>query len=436
VLCYAWRKRFFGLCATVGFLTFFWRMLFCLFPLVVPPSGLQKALDHGKLVARGGRRCAVMLLEAANCYEQFGVAVMKSCQSSSHLFLENDGDNNNAVKVLLMSLSQQTRQMSTVLRDEIALPMQGYHTSMAETVPAMYQKYEHSRKGAWEARKRAIVTYTKYSKTVDEAERASQAVVASGNEEQPQPTNHSSSSQEGTNEKMATNQQKDNPQQQEQTLEAKRTWDHQLEQYGKTNGPGAVDRVKHLWNDVKVLQKRYESCIEKENNAVKFSHTIESIALEGLQKLHEQRLCLFYDSLLRTFDAIKDAVNNLIIPDDSNATSKIMDESSSTEQQQQQVKIVQHSNNNNNNKKGEFFSTFLKVGGQEKTGLADADTLGLTEDVGKLRDQVQTRLAERLATFKKAKALVSFLDEVSLAAATLGNSLQQVVKHEDSYVNR
>ncbi|CAB9509546.1 GRAM [Seminavis robusta] len=360
-------------------------------------AGLQKALDHGKSTARSGRRVAAMLLESASCYEQFGVSLMKACQSNP---LEGD-----AFKSIL-SLSEQTRQLAMLLREEIAMPLQGYHTAVGDTIPVISRKYEESRRPAYEARQRALVARNKYLLAVEAAEQACsevQQALASPDREEAKESKEEE--QEGTNSQET----------------AKLEWQRQLEQYGKINGPEAMDRVTHQLNDVIALQKRYQSLVQKENAAVQFSQTSESIALESLQKIQEQRLCTFFDALVRTFRIIKDALDKLII---SAEESSSFDESSN-----KQLRVVQ--------KKGEFFSAFLKGGAllQEKTGVADADSLGLDEDVGKLRDEMKTRIAQRLARIKKVKVLAAFFDDVSSAAAKLGNDLQKVAKHEDSFVS-
>ena len=358
--------------------------------------GLQKSLDHGRSVARSERRCSLMLLEGASCYEQFGVAVMKACQANP---VEGE-----AIKSI-SSLCKETRELSTKLREEIATPLQQYHTNMGETLPSIHQKYVKSRQLAYGARQRAVLARTKYMKAVQEAEQACATVMKA-----------ISDSEEQADNALAEEKKVNTP----ETGEGKNAqWERNLEAYGKLKGPEAVDQVTHLLNDVKVLQRRYESLVQKENNAVKVAQSIEAVALEGMQKLEEQRLCVFYDAMIRTFEGIKASLDNLVISAEAD-----LDEST-----REQVAVVP--------KKGDFFA-MLKVGAiqGEKTGVADAETLGLDEDVGRLRDEMQTRTASRLARLKKVKALAGLFASVSLAAGKLGSGLQQIVTHEDSYVSR
>lgn len=349
------------------------------------------------MVSRSGRRCALMLLEGASCYEQFGVALMKASQANP---LEGEASKS------ISSLCQQTRQLATTLREEIAAPLQSYHTTIGETFPSIHQKYTYCRQRAYGARQRALLARTKYLKAVKDAEQACSTVMKTVK------TAESEGAAASGEEKKINI-----PESAEYT---KADWEKSLEDYGKLKGPGAVDQVTHLLNAVKSLQRRYECLVEKENNAVTLAQNMEAVALEGIQKLEEQRLCMFYNAIVRSFEEIKVSLDNLVI-----SAEIEFDESS-----KEHVKVVQ--------KKGDFFSTILKVGNTqgEKTGVADAETLGLDEDVGKLRDEMQSRLASRLARHKKVKALAALFVNVSVAAEKLGKGLLLIVQHEDSYVSR
>lgn len=357
-------------------------------------QGLQKSLDHGKSVVRSGRRCALLLLEGASCYEQFGVALMKAGQANP---LEGEASKS------ISSFCQQTRQLATTLREEIASPMQHYHATIGDTLPSIHQKYLKARQVAYGARQRALLARSKYLTAVNDAEEACAIItkiVAEG----------------ADSGKSDSEEKKINPP--ESTESKKAQWEQSLESYGNLKGQGAVDQVNHLLNDVKVLQRRYESLAQKENNAVKVAQSIEAAALEGMQKMEEQRLCVFYDAMVRTYEGIKLCLDNLVISSETD-----LDESA-----KEQVAVMP--------KKGDFFA-MLKVGSQgEKTGVADAETLGLDEDLGRLRDDIQTRTASRLAKLKKVKALASFFASVSIAAGKLATGLRQIVKQEDSYVSR
>ena len=339
-----------------------------------------------------------MMLEGASCYEQFAVSLMKACQANPLL----EGDTSKSIG----SLCQQTKQLATTLREEIATPLQQYHTNNGETIPAIHQKYVNARQRASGARQRAILAHTKYLKAVQDAEQACNSVLNAVAENEQQ-ANGSKPNADAT---VAEEKKINSPE--------PVVWEKTLETYGKLKGPEAVDRVTHLLNDVKVLQRRYESLVRKENNAVKIAHSMEAVALEGIQKMEEQRLCAFYDAMVRTYEAIKVSLDNLIISAEAD-----FDESS-----KEQVAV---------RKKGDFFS-MLKVGAAQDatTGVADAETLGLDEDIGRLRDEMQTQNASRLARLKKAKALAGLFATAAAAAEKLGNGLQQIMKHEDSYVSR
>ena len=356
----------------------------------------MKALDRSKLEARADRRCSLMLLESASCYEKFGVALQKAIQQAQAYPSLEVGD---AAASSVLSLAEKTRQLAARLREDIGTPLQEFAGAHAETVPAITQKYTTSRQRAYEARQRALLARQKYLNAVQQAEEACNNVKEHITNAETIATSNS--------EKNSNN----------------IKWEQQLEAYGKLQGQEAADRVAHMVSDVKVLQRRYASLVEKENEAVKFAHNIEAISLESLEKLEQQRLCIFYDSLVRTFQEIKTCLDELVVLSTTSDSNNEKEEASKLVQQQ---------------RKGDFFTTFLKVGSSqpEKTGVADAETLGLSEEIGKLRDEVQSLIAARIERIKKAKSLATFFEDIAAASEKLGYGLQQVVKHEDSYVSR
>lgn len=81
-------------------------------------------------------------------------------------------------------------------------------------------------------------------------------------------------------------------------------------------------------------------------------------------------------------------------------------------------------------KKGNVFTSFLKTASSqfdfdldsqldEGVGIMEADTLGLPEEVGSLRDEVRACLAARASRTQSIKALVGFFEEVASACLTL-----------------
>lgn len=384
-------------------------------------TGLQLCLEKGKLEARCGRRCSLMLLETASCYEQFGMALKKSCQKQQQQ-QDTPTDGDSFLLPSVVSLGQQTRTLSNQLREEIALPLQGFHTNcQGETLVVMQQKYVQTRQRAFDARKRALVGHDKYVHAVQEADAACNEMQAT----------FASSVTIAT----ATTDKEEKVDEHADDAEKQPTSDRSLKGYEKLKGKDAADRVASLLNDVKVQQRRYESLVERENEAVRFAQNMESIALEGIQKLEEQRLCLFYDSLVRTVQGVNTCLDDLVIAADGDGNKE------STTATPLKEDEGDHTNINNalqkNYKKGEeLFANLLKVGhGHENTGVVDAETLGLDVQVGTLRDEVQSRMAAKVVRLKRVKGLAVFFEEIAVAAANLGTGLMLVVKHEDSYVS-
>jgi hypothetical protein len=231
---------------------------------------------------------------------------------------------------------------------------------MGETIPAIHQKYIQSRQRAYEARQRALLARTKYKKALQKAEEACkevQNIVAAAKNEKKRNNENSQNPEDETESTDAENKQSN--ENSENCGAAKQDWKSTLEEYRRAQGQDAVDHVTHLLSDVKVLQRRYESLVENENAAVKFAQKMEAIALEGLQKLEEQRLCLYYDSLVRTFQRIKSALDDMVV-------SINVDIEGEASPEKLAVK-----------KKGDFFTNFLKAGvSQESTGAGGCRNLG------------------------------------------------------------
>ena len=81
----------------------------------------------------------------------------------------------------------------------------------------------------------------------------------------------------------------------------------------------------------------------------------------------------------------------------------------------------------------DFFKNLLKTNSQayeEGVGLMEAETLGLPEDIGQLRDDVKTSIAARGSRAQVVKALASFLEEVAVAASVLASGLETRIGQE------
>jgi hypothetical protein len=61
---------------------------------------------------------------------------------------------------------------------------------------------------------------------------------------------------------------------------------------------------------------------------------------------------------------------------------------------------------------------------EEGTGIMEAETLGLPEEAGRLRDKIQSSFAARSARIKVSQALKTVLEELIMANSKLAGSFK------------
>jgi len=323
------------------------------------------------------------------------------------------------------------------------MPLQSFHVTQAETIQHLEEKYVKARQRACEARQKALLGRQEYVRAVEKAEVACREVQETlGHDighrvDTPPTTNNTNDNNNNADEKKDAEQ---NVAQEEQDIRTSPpSSDRSLEEYGKRKGKDAADRVSRLLGEAKTQQRKYQALVMRENEAVQCAQRMEHAALEGLQKLEEQRLCVFYDSLVRTFREVKSCLDELVVvatvadtTEDATVSGK---EGADDNDATTPKRTKQNKKQRSNPKKGDFFS-ILKVGpSNAKTGVADAEALGLEEHIGKLRDEMQNSLTRKIARLKKAKSLAAFLGDIAASADTLGCGLLQVIKHEASYIS-
>jgi hypothetical protein len=63
----------------------------------------------------------------------------------------------------------------------------------------------------------------------------------------------------------------------------------------------------------------------------------------------------------------------------------------------------------------------------DSSGVMDAETLGLPEETGKLRDQLRLQIAARSTRIQVVRGLATFLENVATVSAKLGTGLKQLL---------
>ena len=200
----------------------------------------------------------------------------------------------------------------------------------------------------------------------------------------------------------------------------------------KQANAGSADQVVRLLNEVRNYQEKYTKLVETENHAVENSRTMEVMALETVQDLEEVRNPeLFATTHLvpvthfgpsRTgfiflsrrssgfFMLKKGALDNMTLVATDEDTDAISN----------QDDVV------SKNKKANVFQNFLTKNAfsqqdslDEGVGAMEADTLGLPEEIGILRDEVRSSVAVRSLRVQTNQG----------SCSSIGRNIRRQVRH-------
>jgi hypothetical protein len=188
-----------------------------------------------------------------------------------------------------------------------------------------------------------------------------------------------------------------------------------LRKYGAKHGVSTNCLVTVL-KDVQTLEAQYKKLVKEENHAVLQAQAMEVMALESAQKLEEERLQFFVESMNRMLTAEKGALDIMILSAEQDVAEDTTKGPSAQEK-----------------KPNDFFKKILKKDSQEHEegiGLMEATTLGLPEEVGSLRDEVKACIADRASRGQVARALATLLEDIATAASSLATGLETRIGQE------
>lgn len=361
------------------------------------------ALARSKSLAVFGRRIAAFLLEIANLYEGFGVATQKACQAiqpDSALARSTIGDVSLELYKSIRSFSGEVRGLASSYRSRVVPPLQKAITASGDNINATNLPYVDARRKSFEARQKVLMTRRKYTKAVQDAESVFNDWVRARNEAPAEiPAG-------------ALRADSDLP------------WERTLKSLGRRVPGSLTGNLIQLLKDVQVYQKQYQAFVVVENRAVAHAQEMEIRALQKMQTVEKERLRFFIDSIVsRICNAEKEAIEAVVL-----SPEKTLKEDPG--------KVALE----NLEKKGKdllasFFKTNSAVQYEEGMGLMDAETLGLPEDVGLLRDKARSKFAARQSRIEASENLAEFLEEIAAAAAKLASCLIMQVK-PDNYANQ
>mmetsp|Transcript_3490 Transcript_3490/g.6409 ORF Transcript_3490/g.6409 Transcript_3490/m.6409 type:complete len:1355 (+) Transcript_3490:139-4203(+) len=359
--------------------------------------GLMVATDRAKKLSQSGRRCAMLLSDIAGLEDTFAQAVLKTS-------LQTNVPTSPISKTLMsvnrsrISFARQIQGLAICIRNSVARPLHSTMASLGETAPSIYQRYAATRVSCAIARQTALRMRVNYAQAVKEAEAAIRDLREA--------------KQNGVSVPTGT----DNTATQDFQTETRQSpWEVKLRSYGAKHGV-STDRLVALLKQVKTLEAQYENLVKEENQAVLQAQAMEIMALEAAQKLEEERLQFFVESMNRMLTAEKGALDKIVLSAEQDVAEDVAQEPSAQEK-----------------KPNDFFKKILKKDSQEYEegiGLMEATTLGLPEEVGTLRDDVKACIAERVSRGQVARVLATLLEDIATAASSLATGLDTRIGQE------
>lgn len=345
--------------------------------------GLQLAFDRCRQLTRTGRRSANFFLDVATSYEQYTQALLKIYQCHLQLLARHQpiGISALSLQESIISWTAEISKLTKTVGTDIAKPWQDFATTHGETSAGVQQRYLQSRQKCLLFRRRAQLARDKYVKAFRETEQTIAEWKEEKNEDGPD--------------------------------------------------PGAITPPKRVYlklQDVRGEQTQYTKMVKIENDCVMHCQRLEVMALESMQKLEEDRIFIFSNSLIKFLSAEKEALERVVF---SMTKSRTVDHVE---------KKLSDNVVSEKKAKSSAFANLLKSTSSglpnpfivdEGSGLMDVETLGLPEDIGKLRDQVRSQLATRASRVEAGREFVRSLESMASASEKLSSAIMKSICNED-----
>jgi hypothetical protein len=360
------------------------------------------ATDRAKKLSQSGRRCAMLLADIAVLQDNFAQSLLKAslqANASSPIAKTLAGVNRSRI-----SFAKQLQGLAICIRGSVARPLHSTMASLGDTAPSIYQRYAATRVSCFTARQAALRARVKYAKAVKEAEGAIRDLRQAKQNGDSLPAEIGDAVSDDSKVETSSS----------SSTAAQSHWETRLRKYGSKYGI-STERLIALLKEVQTLEAQYRKLVKEENHAVLQAQAMEVMALEAAQKLEEERLQFFVESMNRMLTAEKGALDNMVLSTEHDSAEEAA-ESSQTQEK----------------KSNDFFKKILKKDSQDEEGigLMEAATLGLPEDVGKLRDDVRSCIAARASRGQMARGLSTLLEEIASAASVLASGLEARIGQE------
>jgi len=203
--------------------------------------------------------------------------------------------------------------------------------------------------------------------------------------------------------------------------------------------PAAPPFPKHIvakLSQVQACQARHKRLLGWESECIRQRQRLEVMALETMQKLEEDRCVILVQSLIQSCLTVAavvvkegDPASGRTEREDMNGASGEGRDSSADSPSVNATRTSPVDSWSKPDGAGLSIqrtpSFPLDMKEDEGSGVMDCDTLGLPLDIGELRDRVRAQASARAASVQTARLLSEFLDDVTAASKTFGDSLNE-----------
>jgi hypothetical protein len=349
-------------------------------------TGLRLAREKSMSIGQVAHRFLLLLTEITNTYENIGLVSFKCSQLLQPRqlpFPASLEEQSLSLHFTLASFSTTTRQLAQFYRNTIASPLRESLTANGVIVRNSNQRYLQVRQQSKEARLKAISARKAYMRAVKNAEWAFDSWKKA------RATKPPLAEDDGTDNASSID-----------------GWEKALARLG-SNVPG---NTVHLVQQLKVVQNseaKYKELVAKENEVIDEVQEVEGLGLNEIQSVVQGRLEFFLDPLAANIcNYEKEAIASTSVASMEELTTASLLEKRS---------------------EGGLFAGLFKqqtLKYEEGTGIMEAETLGLPEESGRLRDKIQSSFAARSARIKVSQTVKTVLDELIMGNSKLAGSFK------------
>lgn len=334
----------------------------------------------------------LFLVEIANLYDQVGLIGFKCLHdlqpTPEPLFPKVLQAESNELKITLETYSMSTRQLAEYIRVTILVPLEDSLTSNGTIVTNSNQRYSQVRQLCKETRSKALSARKAYLKAVKNAESSFESWKKA---------------RESTAPLLDVDL--------DEITDEMEGWEKAVTKLG-ANVPSNTASLIQLLKTAKSCEDKYRDLVVKENKLIDEAQAVEALGLNEIQSVVDSRLEFFVNSVGRNimiFD--KSSIDKTTVP-------PVEAKSPNALQSALQDKKMDGALFLNNFFKQQNFK--YEVG----KGAMEADTLGLSQETGKLRDKIRSALAVRSSRIKVVQTLRSFVAEFASVNSKFSKSMK------------